>query len=366
VSKGDELDIDSLEIESVEESKEKFKQLVEDKTGVKITDKDSFDSISIDRLFPKEGEDVQVIEPVMNRSVIDVELYRNTLIEKENTNGSIIHCLAKKIGIDRRTKNQSIVYAIAKRGLLDPKELPTLLNHRGMIGIPVTSVLYAASLFASAYKYYDLHKDEYDINAIAVIVFKALQMSQVEASDIFENNKELKEYSQQFMSILSDMLLPEGIGITGIRTMDKYISLNHSEEEVFYNYSELNLNPKTHDLGYLSSALTDIYFLLWYGENKYIKDVKLSNPSGYLMDAINVPMYEFTRSLLINITTRTNANTNIAMVKHTLGFEDMVKYSTWDMETFREAYIELYAFYYKVGSMIKANEEIYRGMPCFS
>jgi len=364
VSKGDELDIDSLEIENKQsESEEKFKQLVEETTGVKVSDKDSFDSISIDKLFPKEGEDVQVIEPVMNRSVIDVSTTKACLVQKEEKE-RIIYSLAKKHNIDRRTKNRSFVYIIAKKGLLDPKALPTLLNHRGMIGIPVTSVIYAASLFASAYKYLDTH-EEVEIFDIATIVYKALQMSQVDSADMFANNAELKEYGQIFMDIFTKSLLPKDIGLTGIRTLDKYISLNHSEDNIFYNFSKLNVENDD-NLKYLVKALTEVYFLLWYGENKYIKDVKLSNTSGYLMDVINVPMYEFARSYLINITSAIGGTYTPDMIKATLDFEEMVKYSTWDMETFKEAYIDLFSFYYKVINLIKTGDKIYEGMPCFS
>ena len=365
-NKSDVININDLEVVNKEsESEVKFKELVEDKTGVQVSNKDSFDSIDIRKLIPKEGEDVEVIEPVMNRSVIDIDTYRSSLINRLNNNIDILHEIAKKTNVDRRTKNQSIVYSIAKQGLLDPKELPTLLNNRGMLGIPATSVIHSASIFASCYKYLSNHSNDTDLDKVAKIAYRALQMSQVESSDIYDNNEELKQYSNTFTNIMIKMLLPKDMGITGIRTLDKYISLNHSEEEVYYNYSDLDVEVVNEDLKYLVSGLTDIYFLLWYGENKYIKDVKLSNSVGYLMDVVNVPMYELTRSILINIVVK-DISSVTSMVKHTLDFEDMVKYSTWDMETFKEAYIDLYAFYYKVLNMIKTKEEIYRGMPCFS
>ena len=364
VSKKDELDIDSLDMCSLGESEEKFKQLVEDKTGVKISDKDSFDSISIDVLFPKEGDEGPVIEPIMNRSVIDIDSTKAILLEKEERE-KIVYSLAKKHNIDRRTKNQSFIYSIAKKGLLDPKVLPTLLNHRGMIGTPVTSIIYSGSLFASAYKYLDTYKD-LDISEIAVVVYKALQMSQVDSADMFDNNKELKEYGQMFMNVFIKSLLPEGIGITGIRTLDKYISLNHSEEDIFYNFSKLDISITDDNLKYLVKGLTDIYFLLWYGENKYIKNVKLSNNSGYLMDAINVPMYEFARSYLINAVVMNSGMCVDDMIKSTLDFEEMIKYATWDKETFKEAYIDLFSYYYRVIDMLRAGEKICVGMPCFS
>lgn len=364
VAVNDELDIDSIDLGN--DTDERFKELVQKNTGVKVDDKDSFDSIDIKRLIPCDGGDDNVIEPVMNRSVIDVKNYITAVNKKEETGDSVTKFLAKKLNIDRRTKNQSLVYAIAKKGLVDPKVLPTLINHRGMIGTPVTSVIYSASLFASAYKYLDNHKES-TIEDVSVLVYKALQMSQVESVDSFGNNEELKAYSNSFVNMMVKMVLPKNMSITGIRTLDKYISLNHSEEEVFYNYSKLNVEI-SEDNKYLTSALTDIYFLLWYGENKYIKDTKLSNPSGYLMDVANVPMYEFARSMLINLVVNRNDDTPVkAMVKHILDFSDMVTYaSSWDKETYREAYVVLYAFYYKVIGMIKNNEAIYEGMPCFN
>jgi hypothetical protein len=84
------------------------------------------------------------------------------------------------------------------------------------------------------------------------------------------------------------------------------------------------------------------------------------------MDVINVPMYEFARSYLINITSAIGGTYTPDMIKATLDFEEMVRYSTWDMETFKEAYIDLFSFYYKVINLIKTGDKIYEGMPCFS
>ena len=61
------------------------------------------------------------------------------------------------------------------------------------------------------------------------------------------------------------------IGITGIRTLDKYISLNHSEDEIFYNFSKLNI-PITDDNLNILHGIDGKYCLLC--DTIYIYDKK--------------------------------------------------------------------------------------------
>lgn len=378
-SKKDVIDIDSLDVEK-NDIKDKIVEEVQKVTGVKVGKKDGFDSIDIDKLFLK-GEE-EVVEPLMEVSRMDdivINKYKQHYKEQD-TKFNILNTLAKNSKIDRRLKNKSIAYNIAKKGILDPKVLPTLLVNRSALCTPASSLIYAVSLFAAAYEY----GDKYPGEDIITVAYKALQLSIIDGQDLFANNEELRKCGKDYMQCLTYTLLGMNnkLGLGGIRTIDKYLTLNHSNQDsVYFNFCYFDfsairfLDPEGRNrVNYLVSALTDIYFMLWYGENKYVKDVKLNNTTGYMMDVVNKPMYELDRALIVNLVNRTH--TKETMLKGVIDFEGMVKYSNWDYEVFKEAFIELLSFkqascteyYYEhdlpLGSTFK--DEVKVGIPCFN
>ena len=389
IKKTDVIDIDSIEVANTSEIDDKIVEVVESTTGVKVGKKDSFDSVDIKKILAKE--DMEVVEPLMEVSKFHnavIRNYKETYINAD-TKFDLLNVLAKIGKVDRRLKNKSIVYNIAKKGILDPKAIPTLLVNKEALCTPATSLIYSASLFASVYEYNENHPNE-DFNDIITIAYKALQLSSVEGQDLFANNTELKEYGNTYMNILTNMLLgnKNKLGIGGIRTIDKYLTLNHTYEkdnsdEVYFNFAYFDfsilddfdkdtLNKKA---SCLVSALTDIYFVLWYGENKYIKDVKLSNTTGYMMEVVNKPMYELARAILINLVNRFHLKD--IMLKGIFDFDSMVKYAgSWDYETYKDALVELISYkrascdycpYNEVlplGSVVKNDIKV--GMPCFN
>ena len=384
--KTDVIDIDNLDKKELGESVQKIVEHVEDITGVRVTNKNSFDSVDIKRIFMEEVKDT-VIEPVMGISRFDINRinYYKKMYADKDEQFNLLNSLAKTNKIDRRRKNKSIAYSIAKKGILDPKALPTLLLNNSALCAPVTALIYSTALFASVYDYND-HNPNEDFNDIVSVAYKALQMSGVQGQELFGNNIELKEYGKLYIDTLINTILGSNnpLGIGGIRTMDRYFTLNHTykkdnPEDVYFNFcyfdfSSVNvLEPK--QISCLVSALTDIYFLLWYGENKYIKDVKLNNTTGYMMDVVNKPMYELARALVVNLVNRCDSKD--ILLKSILDFEGMVKYaSSWDYETFKEAFIELFSYkqiacqeipYLEVlplGSTVK--DEVKVGIPCFN
>ena len=156
---------------------------------------------------------------------------------------------------------------------------------------------------------------------------------------------------------------------------------NHSNpDNVYFNFCYFEFSAMhflessgNTRLNHLISALTDIYFLLWYGENKYVKDMKLENTTGYMMDVVNKPMYELARALIVNIVNR--FHTKDVVLKCAVDFDGMVRYSNWDSEVFKEAFIELLSFklascneyHYEedlpLGTTFK--DEVKVGLPCF-
>lgn len=383
VKKEDEIiNIDELGDEEIGQTKQKMVEYVESTTGVKVDKSDGFESIDINRLFLKE-EDGEVVEPLMGISRIDdnvLDACKKYFLEFDQKLNGVINHLAKKHKIDRRLKNRSIVYNIAKKGILEPKILPTLLVNRFALCTPASSLIYTASLFAAAYEYSEKHPNE----DIITVAYKALQLSSVDGQDLFANNEELRNYGKDYMQCLTHTLLGTNntLGIGGIRTIDQYLTLNHSNQDsVYFNFCYFDrtairaLDPTGNTrINNLVLALVDIYFLLWYGENKYVKDVKLANTTGYMMDVVNKPMYELARALIINIINITD--TKQTMLKGAIDFEGMVKYSNWDYEVFKEAFIELLSFkqvsyeryHYEeelpLGSTFK--DEVKVGLPCFN
>ena len=133
------FDIDELDgiIENVVDHSD-TNRLIEQKSGIMVSDKDGWNVVDEFTLYPKEED--KVIEPVLGISYIEeseLEEGRKVYLNKD-----VLNCLAKTYKVDRRKKYKGIIKSIEKTGVFNPESIPVMLVNRGMIGIPCTSLLY--------------------------------------------------------------------------------------------------------------------------------------------------------------------------------------------------------------------------------
>lgn len=365
--KDDVLDIDELDgviKEAIDHSD--TNRLIEQRSGIIVSDKDGWNVVDEFTLYPKEED--KVIEPVLGVSYIEeseLEEGRKVYFNKD-----VLSCLAKTYKVDRRKKYKGIIKAIEKTGIFNPEAIPVMLVNRGMIGIPCTSLLYSISVFAATYEYSNKYPDK-DFNELAVSAYKALEMSAVDGHEMFSNDEEFKKLGQKYLEVLIKTV---GRDAKDIRTIDKYLLIEKDQYKFCVLDDAALKSLATEETNCLTAAITDIYLLLHYANTRYLSNRVMQEKNAGLVSLINEQMYTLARNILVELIQYTDKT---VYAEHIIRFDETVKFFSWDPEIFKEAYIELftYALIYKNKIFGKADnikpgncftQMIKVGMPCLT
>lgn len=371
----DKSEKDEKGILSIDDLDNAFKEIVdhsdtnrhiEEKSGIIVSDRDGWNVVDEFTLYPKEEE--KVVEPIMDSSYIDegkLEESRKIYLNKD-----VLNCLAKTYKVDKRKKYKGIIKAIEKSGIFNPEKIPVILVNRGMIGIPCTSLIYSVSVFAATYEYSIKHPD-IDFTDLSNSAYKALEMSAVDGHQMFSNDDEFKSIGQKYLETLIKTV---GRNAKDIRTIDKYLLM----EDNLYNFCVLDDSEfkklSIDEANCLTAAITDVYLLLYYANTRYLSNRVMQERNAGLVSIINKQMYTLARNLLVELIQYTDKS---VYAEHIIRFEDTAKFFSWDLEIFKEAYVELftYALFYKneiyektgdvkPGDIFKSTIKV--GMPCLT
>jgi len=223
------------------------------------------------------------------------------------------------------------------------RNLSAMMINRGNVGIPATSVLYSAALFAAAYEEMYMTKDKDQRKEIA---FKYGRLNMKSILELYANKSDTALASKYHTALCSDIFKEQDEKyVWRLFVLDKMLVQDK------YDYSYINITLPTLKLEEkynLVRALVDVYLLLWYAEAKHIS-VGSNTPGLDMVDTfslVNKPMYRFARSLIVNIiasTTNVDERKKLknAISESVVAFVKVLKAMNWDMETYKDASITL-------------------------
>jgi len=239
------------------------------------------------------------------------------------------------------------------------RNLSAMMINRGNVGIPATSVLYTASLFAAGYEEMYMTKDKNERKQIA---FKYGRLAMKSFLELYSNKADTSIASKYHKALCEDIFKEQDEKyVWRLFVLDKMLA----KDKYDYSYIDLPLSTlKPQEKYCLVKALTDIYLLLWYSEAKHIA-IGSNTPGLNMVDAftlINKPMYRFTRMLIVNIiasaTTNEERNTlKLAVSESVVAFVKVLKVLNWDLEVYKDAVITL------LGSISYINQSDIKNRP---
>lgn len=355
----DIIDIDS-EIATdlaTKENKDEFCKIVESKTGAEIKK---------DTAYPENFEiSDENFEKMPICSANPELIAKNIEIYTKDTR--VLAKIGEKYGISAQAYGSwlGILKYLNKSKLFDQNTVISMLINRGHVGIPVTSVILAASVFASAYEYIKNHP-ECDPIEISVNAAKSLQLCEVTSCDVYANNDECKSNFNKYYAFMIEILTDSPYSpnsIMKVFKLDRYVSFGK------YDFSAIDVKSKSYNFSSneyeaLLRSLVDIYMLLWYANTKYLNNSNFENAELY--GTVNESMYKLARSLIINIVSEIdNDGIKKAYAENMIYFKKIVTAFSWEPEIFKEAFIELLA-YNAIYGVAKAQRLIEKGFPCLN
>jgi len=259
--------------------------------------------------------------------------------------------------------------------LLDSKQftrayIAGMLINKGRIGIPVSSIVYATSIYATAYELIEKGLDPLKVsNECAMHILNCF----VEKPKISKEKHEL--YEKYFSAIATDLVGHE------TKEFNKYLfALDKMLVRGAYEFSAFDLKLESlneMEKCCVGKALTDVYIMLYYAEKEHMSFNAQTSPNFELYFLINKDMYRFVRSMLVNFI-RCNRESSIkqSILKIMFDYQKICERLGWETTKYRDALITFFV----TNEMSKRHVEpiidtvemntsipktnIFRGMPC--
>ncbi len=323
--------------------------------------------IPFDILYPKEVQ--KYITPETEEAVTTVSCVLNEEDMIKNINIDAI--LDKMASVVEPDKKYTIAHYLIDSGMFTKAYIAGMLINKGRIGIPVSSIIYATSVYATAYELIAKGEDPLKIaNECGMHILNCL----VESPKISANKVDI--YNKYFTAIASDL--------TGQETThfdEKLFALDKMLLREAYVFSAFDFKLDTlkeNEKINVARALMDVYIMLYYAEKEHMLFNAQTSPNFQLYFIVNKLMYRFARSMLVNLT---RCNKNLKSVKNAILYNayDMKRFCQrigWEEAKYRDAlitfftlneiskkYVEPVVDNIPVGEMIP-NTHIYRGIPC--
>ena len=323
--------------------------------------------IPFDTLYPKDMH--KYITPETEEAITTVTCVANEEDIIKTINLDAI--LDKLASVTEPNKKYTLAHYLIDTGMFTKAYVAGMLINKGRIGIPVSSIVYATSIYATAYELIEKGEDPLKIaNECGMHILNCL----VEAPKISANK--IEPYNKYFEAIASEL--------TGQKTTqfdEKLFALDKMllRESYVFSAFDFKLNTlKENEKVNVAKALTDVYIMLYYAEKEHMLFNAQTSPNFQLYFIINKFMYRFARAMLVNLI---RCNKELASVKNAILFNayDMKKFCQrigWAEEKYRDAmltfftlneiskkYVEPVIDTVAMDDMIP-NTHIYRGMPC--
>ncbi len=281
---------------------------------------------------------------------------------------TVLEQLGSKV---EKNKKYTLAHYMIDSGMFTKAYIAGMLINRGRIGIPVSSIVYATSVYATAYELIDRGQDALKIaNECGTHILKSF----VEAPNISGEKREI--YNKYFESISASLIGGEVNGYDPrLFAIDKLILREAYEFSAFdFNLDKLSNKEK----GFVAQALMDVYIMLYYAEHEHMLHNSQTSPNHQLYFLVNKHMYRFARAMLVNMI---RCNKDVAEVKMGMLFnaydmKSLCERIGWEITKYRDALITFFVTnemskrfvepnINEVDSMgyIK-NTSIYRGLPC--
>lgn len=281
---------------------------------------------------------------------------------------TVLEQLGSKV---EKNKKYTLAHYMIDSGMFTKAYIAGMLINRGRIGIPVSSIVYATSVYATAYELIDRGQDALKIaNECGTHILKSF----VEAPNISGEKREI--YNKYFESISASLIGEEVNGYDPrLFAIDKLILREAYEFSAFdFNLDKLSNKEK----GFVAQALMDVYIMLYYAEHEHMLHNSQTSPNHQLYFLVNKHMYRFARAMLVNMI---RCNKDVAEVKMGMLFnaydmKSLCERIGWEITKYRDALITFFVTnemskrfvepnINEVDSMgyIK-NTSIYRGLPC--
>lgn len=281
---------------------------------------------------------------------------------------TVLEQLGSKV---EKNKKYTLAHYMIDSGMFTKAYIAGMLINRGRIGIPASSIVYATSVYATAYELIDRGQDALKIaNECGTHILKSF----VEAPNISGEKRDI--YNKYFESISASLIGEEVNGYDPrLFAIDKLILREAYEFSAFdFNLDKLSNKEK----GFVAQALMDVYIMLYYAEHEHMLHNSQTSPNHQLYFLVNKHMYRFARAMLVNMI---RCNKDVAEVKMGMLFnaydmKSLCERIGWEITKYRDALITFFVTnemskrfvepnINEVDSMgyIK-NTSIYRGLPC--
>lgn len=268
-------------------------------------------------------------------------------------------------------KKYTIAHYLLETGMFTKAYIAGMLINKGRVGIPVSSIIYATSIYATAYDLIAKGEDPVKIaNECGMHILQCF----VEAPNISENKREL--YQKYFKAIASELT---GHNVEkfdkNMFVLDKMLLRDVYVYSAFdFELKDLTVEEKTH----VAKALTDVYIMLHFAEKEHMAFNAQTSPNFALYFIVNKMMYRFARSMLVNLI---RCNKDSKEIKNAVLFNmyDMKKFCQrigWVEEKYRDAVLTFFTLNEIVKKHVDPiidnvemdtlipNTHIYRGLPC--
>ena len=268
-------------------------------------------------------------------------------------------------------KKYTIAHHLIDTGMFTKAYIAGMLINKGRVGIPVSSIVYATSIYATAYDLIAKGEDPVKIaNECGMHILQCF----VEAPNISENKREL--YQKYFKAIASELT---GHNVEkfdkNMFVLDKMLLRDVYVYSAFdFELKDLTVEEKTH----VAKALTDVYIMLHFAEKEHMAFNAQTSPNFALYFIVNKMMYRFARAMLVNLI---RCNKDSLEIKNAILFNmyDMKKFCQrigWVEEKYRDAVLTFFTLNEIVKKYVDPvidtvemdtlipNTHIYRGLPC--
>lgn len=281
---------------------------------------------------------------------------------------SILDQLASKV---EKNKKYTLAHYMIDSGMFTKAYIAGMLINRGRIGIPASSIIFATSIYATAYELIDRGQDALKIaNECGTHILKSF----VEAPNISGEKRDI--YNKYFESISSSLIGEEVNGYDPrLFAIDKLI-LREAYEFSAFDLKLDKLNNK--EKGFVAQALMDVYIMLYFAEHEHMVHNSQTSPNHQLYCLVNKHMYRFARAMLVNMI---RCNKDVAEVKTgmLLNAYDMKLFCQrigWEETKYRDALITFFVTNEMSKRFVEPNIDnidksgyiqntnIYRGLPC--
>lgn len=268
-------------------------------------------------------------------------------------------------------KKYSIAHYLLDTKMFTRAYIAGMLINKGRVGIPVSSIVYATAIYATAYELIEKGQDATKIaNECGMHILNCF----IETPKISKEKNEL--YNKYFTALATEL--------TGHETTEfnKYLfGLDKMLLRGMYEFSAFDLKLETLDekeKTCVAKALTDVYIMLYYAEKEHMSFNSQSSPNFELYFLVNKLMYRFARAMLVNLIRCNKECVSVkqAILQISFDYQKVCERLNWEKAKYNDAmitffvtnemskkYVEPFIDSTPMDDTIKGTN-IYRGMPC--